>query len=749
MQVDLGAKLNGQDVIEVWARERRVDRRGRAQEEVRATDDRELLAALEAITQEGFADPTVQVLAEDYSYGDEDGTSVTGTRVRLERRVPENEADVTRKVEDATGMLFDEWVRSRPPRPVAPERTKEDRVDQVRARALEAGESEVTVFLRVAGEPATQVPRFPSSPVDLSPLELSDLRLARLEAMTARGEEILTLQDGFVRWLEENGGVATVRHWLDNSLVARVPADLLGELGAREDVTWVQGTGLRPLSPSLDQQAIRADAGGIQVAHYWGVWAPPWGDYYGQTISSRNDHGIYVGIVEASRGLSTNHEGLDDWSWGDSRVESTWDCRTPPCEAGLPACATPPPPPHGMAVASILLSDYLDGQHPQVTGTERWKRTGIAREASASFILLDSEADTHEAAEVAMQEGVDIVNYSTASEWDCETDPLLEQVDAVNDAYFDGILWIAAQGNQEVSCYDPTCNTSSEAAAFGSVSVAGLDAAAENGSIDDNFACWLTSSDGRAYWGAVADLAAPSAAYRPMDCADDFEATRDSCAGTSYSAPHVAGGSALLMEHWIETFSDAHAHQPGRMHSVLLMMADGCGANDEIDGRWGAGRFKMRRFDAAGLDAPYRAVSASFTATAADPGQSWNLYTDANGNLANMPSDADAIVATAFCRLNNASTFEGLISLRLENELGQEITSVLQSGEKTKLTWNPGYQKYVLEAEILFMPAGSSIPCYVMWAWEDSDRDDANGPNPDVDPWPVGTDPSAPSCDSC
>lgn len=186
------------------------------------------------------------------------------------------------------------------------------------------------------------------------------------------------------------------------------------------------------------------------------------------------------------------------------------------------------------------------------------------------------------------------------------------------------------------------------------------------------------------------------------------------------------------------------------MHSVMLTLADGCGTNDGIDGIWGAGRLKMRRFDDAGLDAPYKAISASFTATPADPGEMWYLNSDVNGNLISLPADVDAIIATAFCRVTNPSTFTGQILLRLENHLGQEITSELGFAEKTKLTWNPGATQFVLEAEMINMPVGSSVPCYVTWAWEDSDRDDPGAlPNADVEPWFVGTDPPAPSCDGC
>ena len=58
-------------------------------------------------------------------------------------------------------------------------------------------------------------------------------------------------------------------------------------------------------------------------------------------------------------------------------------------------------------------------------------------------------------------------------------------------------------------------------------------------------------------------------------------------------------------------------------------------------------------------------------------------------------------------------------------------------------------EKYVLRVTVSNIPAGTAIPCYVTWVWEDSDRDDADGPSADINPWYVLNGAQAPACDPC
>lgn len=339
------------------------------------------------------------------------------------------------------------------------------------------------------------------------------------------------------------------------------------------------------------------------------------------------------------------------------------------------------------------------------------------------------------------------MNHS-AGDTDYTCNPNDSDATPINDAYEDGILWINSAGNSGAFCAaDYSCRLNDQAAAYGSFAVA---AHSSGGPLEDAAMC-MGSYGHDTLMGDLTDLAAPGGVYYPMDCGNDYGSDTLECAGSSYAAPHVTGAAALLMDRWIAQFGDAQAHQPGRMRSALLMMADGCGddGDDGVHGCWGAGRLRMRRFDDYGLDAPYKFKSERvfLTKSLSYYASYLNVVSGANQPL---QSDVDAVVAVAWCRHLNMDD-PGIISLGIyDNDTSTYAAASSEYGEKTRVMLDPTTHRYsvvLAVADVDWTPEGLMLDCYLTWLWEDSDRDDANGPDGTVEPFDITG--SGTSCGDC
>jgi hypothetical protein len=713
--------LGGADEIVLWSRTTTVqDGVERTDENV--TPDLALVARLEEITSDTFFDPDVMVVQEALAGADdEEGQGTYGAKVALRRRSAAEWRD-----DVAAPQVERPAPRARP--------TPEERLEGDRQAAIAAGEEESELVVLLSPEPTVVVPRQPTSPLPLTPIERTDLRLSRLEAMAARGQEIVELQAPFVEWLESEGGEVMSRHWIANRIHVRAPADLMPAIAARPDVRFVgRAARMAPEVPA-NRDVIRES---IQVHDYLAA------GYDGSRTSSRNGYGILMGIIEASDGLANGAtNGFLDAGGGASRVVEKWDCDVDPCDGTLDACATT----HGMQVASVAVADFMDGQDANIPANQRGERSGIAQESHMTLTTYSGEAGLVLSVEKAIEDGVDLVNHS-AGDATYTCDPGDSDALPINDAYDDGILWINSAGNSTAWCEGLyNCRANDQSAAYGSVAVAAHSSAAP---LEDNEMC--TGSYGGASFGDVTDLAAPGGVYYPMNCSNGFGADTENCEGSSYAAPHVTGAAALLMDRWTASFGDAQAHQPGRMHSALLMMGDGCGdaGTAGLHGCWGAGRLRMRRFDTYGLDAPYKfkservVFSSGFTSYASD------LNVSGGANQA-LSSDVDAFVAVAWCRHINIVD-PGFVWLRLYDvDTSADAVSTAELGEKTRIMADPAAHRHkviLTVADVDWVAEGGTVDCYLTWLWEDSARDDANGPGATIEPYDITG--AGPTCDNC
>lgn len=680
--------------------------------------DATLTRHLEAITASGFSHQDVAVDVEDFS-----DPGVSGTVVRVRPRTKESHDEIREIVERATGGTFDMWLAERRERRRPLALSREEEFEQEVVAAPDRDEPEMHFVLRLAPDPVTTLPPRHSSPISLSDLERLDLRLRRAQAIQARGDEVVELQAPFVRWLTESGGEVLSQAWIHNLISVQMPVELARQTLARDDVVAIHTAPADEPTSVWPRDEIRDK---LQVEDFLAA------GYDGDHPSSRNDFGIYVAVVEPTDQIDEDHVGLEDDDQGNSRVFQTLDCDCPllscGCDGILDACAGT----HGIYALTAAVADFTDGQDPGLSQLEAERRSGMAEEASISVVSVSDSPAFFDAVQQLMEDGVDVVNYSGCNQYDCNaTDSL------VNDAFDDGILWFNSMGNGS-NCGLPTCNACRHAADAGSIAI-GQHQSLDSGDLDAKPLC-TASSDGRASWGVVADLIAPGGLYMPMNCGSGgYDNDTGSCGGTSYSSPYVAGAGALLLHYWIARYSDTTAHQPGRMHAVLLNMGDGCGNVSSIDGRWGSGRLRMRMYDDAGMDFPWRHRTTSVTFTAADESEAFPLNVDANGVNQPLSSDVDALSASAFCyftgtQLDDPDKPDIFLDLR-DVDLDEYYSAPNHLGEKAQYRTDPLAHRYELHLTVAPIESGS-VPCWLNWVWEDADREDADGPPADIESFP-------------
>jgi hypothetical protein len=175
------------------------------------------------------------------------------------------------------------------------------------------------------------------------------------------------------------------------------------------------------------------------------------------------------------------------------------------------------------------------------------------------------------------------------------------------------------------------------------------------------------------------------------------------------------------------------------MHSAMLLMADGC-SDVGLDGRWGAGRLRMRKFDQAGMDSPWRVRVASTTLASGDSIRAWAVNPDANGVNQPLSATVDALVVAAFCKVANPQTAALDVTLNFYDDDRLEFppgTSRTYPGEKCRISMSPEAHRYRVSLVVSGIDYPQQIPCWVNILWEDNARNDGDGPPASIEPYYV------------
>ena len=420
---------------------------------------------------------------------------------------------------------------------------------------------------------------------------------------------------------------------------------------------------------------------------------------------------------------------------------------------------------HGNRVATQFLADLTDGQDASVTGIDRDRKTGATTETVFSSAERKNDQGNsvswEDKAALAICLGVDIVNLSLGDGTNpCDIDT--DESDAVNSMFHDGIFVVVAAGNEETTYYPDACTVRPPATAAGAFAVAGYEV---QGVTDLDAAPLAEESPGN-----VSSSSGPDAYGRPLiklTAAAGREGSHyayfnntyqaSSGNGTSRAAPVVAGAAADVRDFMITTHGTGTGNEVGLLFAYLLAMGDGQlegggtqAATTPIDSAWGAGRMKVRRFDNAGMDYPWRRrwaywthdhgevytlelnpVSGNNTALSSDVewfrGALWwfepNIGSDGSGGLIDTSSVSYKIsqVGGGYTYLCS-STVPQSQRLWLGNVVGGRTWETKVTGLSIPASVDPDYYSGLQRRKM-----------FQVIYWEDRDRDDGDGPPADIE----------------
>jgi len=323
---------------------------------------------------------------------------------------------------------------------------------------------------------------------------------------------------------------------------------------------------------------------------------------------------------------------------------------------------------------------------------------------------------------------------------------------SANDLYENSIPLIKTAGNFPPSTTPPVtdCTVGSPGSAIGVFTVSSYN---ETCSVPHYSTAVIGDSDKVRYaddfvraWGGnstegkgrtIIDLSAYDCRGNMFDTSGTY--TGYSC-GTSYAAPTVAGAAVNFADFYKATFSSA-VDDPGILYTNLLLMGDrsiGFGKTlSGFDNVTGSGRFKMRKWDSTGLDEPFEWATGM---TCVEDGKVIKLL-----NNKHIPKDVDAFKAVIWWydrRHESGGTIDD-IDLLLKYTGGSVINSSISNDDNKERVFydNVSFSAGPLEnknidLELVGVDVSSSnegcgskgMMVYYAWMYEDSDRDDSNGP---------------------
>lgn len=440
----------------------------------------------------------------------------------------------------------------------------------------------------------------------------------RADVADARRESLRRPLEVVRAAIEEAGGEIVEVAELSGTVEARLTGALLADV---------------LVLPEVAAAEVPAEA----VEDFYSWTTPDWstgeeldGDEIEEIIQSRilyrHPVGPYLG---ASVALGTTepdadklflyHPGWNDGS-GARRVSNCdWSPYTSSCSAYFPVTADR----HATAVASVIVGDITLGQDPNYGfNPAQRKRSGVARAATLVGFDDGSRAAVEAWATTAFQ-GT-LINHSAHYLENCSGNT--DWARTVNAIYESGIAWFNAMGNKK---HDDValCNAGGEAAALGAFAVNAItwdDAATTSGMAPLNSRGGVGSSpaDGRSR--AIVGIAAPTNFAYPyahtvteVDCSgapmiygadwpDSPPCGPEGIGRTSGATPVVTGAAAIFKDYFLDAFN-SYIEDPGALYTNLLLMGDRQSTvwnADPFDNMWGAGRLRLRAFDAYGLDNP-------------------------------------------------------------------------------------------------------------------------------------------------
>jgi len=534
-------------------------------------------------------------------------------------------------------------------------------------------------------------------------------------------------------------------------LQAHIPADKISAIAARSDVRAMSA--VYPTPPASRQDYVLEGAqvkqfvdSGYDGRDRTGIFHTPlWTVGAGEGAAPDDEH---VGFRDGPPNMLINPVRMYRYMCDDS---SCWSVSN---------FANGDEHDHPTSCDGLIFGDLRDGQDSNIGDTAtRIARSGYAGESWGRVYagLTGTGRWT-----LALQDAVGgspvtpLMNSSNGGIFDipdCLGRTAFDHV--VNDAFDDGLLVIWAGGNTYGHDDIPHTCTVEGPKAIGAFKV-GTCGNYNWEDADDVRTAAISEGDGvntmgsprggvsydEGRWRSIIDVAGYGN-YSTMFSTGSQYNFQSIGGATSQSTATVSGQATDFVD-WFKT-KYGSIPGPGLLHASLLLMGDRQGESGYLtsgfDNLWGAGRMRMRKFDPAGMDSPYGYAIGS---TCVGNGQ--NVYKTMYDSSP-FPSSIDVIkvVLYWFDRRVEDAPPTGVevpddIDLRVEDQyngtwytLASSISSY-DNKERIRVTPISGrpHRIRMTGYNVTSDDAGcgtNSMKVYYAYFYEDSARDDADGPS--------------------
>lgn len=599
------------------------------------------------------------------------------------------------------------------------------------------------------------LPKVASGLIDDDPIAYLERAEARAWAIEDRKTAMRALHQDAVDAIEALGGDVEYSGFVSNAVVARLTREALVALLERRDVTHIE-TELLPDFDGTHGKAIREYT---QIQQYIDE------GFDGEMSSGRNAsfNDIWVAVIDND--IDPDHPAWEDCSPSStcaSRLKRIWRFDGTTWNT-VAASSTSGTDQHGNSVAGQLIADLTDNQAGGIP-TALWKnnRSGMTLESAFDFIEFTGSATMISVVDKVVEESYDIVNMSSTFKSQatlCNTDHSTN--DQVDRAWLDGVFWVGTPGNpghhtddyalcDQVDGFglgDNDCTVFPPGTAAGTFTANGYDFTPNDLDSAAIYVCAAQGDD--VHRRNLIDVAAPGGREGTTLAAFD-DTYGGPVVGTSFAAPVVAGAAANLKDWLITNYGQSHANTRGRLATYLLVGADrqlqnGTFGPREMDDMWGAGRLQMRLFEAEGMDTPWRSY-AWFGHVDEDEVFEKPLREDGSGTNLDVPTDVEEFRAAMWWFEPNVGSTETPADVDFQicrdSGTGCLFANDVAPQHRRLFKDNVAGDAWTVTITGTDIPV-STLPGYwynekkrgvfVTWFWEDSDRDDSDGPPNDID----------------
>ncbi|NLH48141.1 MAG: S8 family peptidase [Myxococcales bacterium] len=472
---------------------------------------------------------------------------------------------------------------------------------------------------------------------------------------------------------------------------------------------------------------------------------------------------VVVAVMDPT-GMNGDHVAFKESTGSNYRIFQSWKCGSTCEEFSPPTDITSDDNNfgddywHGTEVAGLLAGDLRDGQDPAYTSEiSRSIRSGQAPEAG--LVLFDTGITAIpsmvNAFDRAVESNVHLISASvSAGDYSCEATSSISE--AANAVYETGILSVFSAGNQGDN--GNACSVGSPADAEGVLAVGAIGSGSEETAADWDaaLASDYSSHGPHTYYGSrvrtIVDLVAPGTIQWYLDAdgnsgSSGYNYQSPVYDGTSFSQPRVAASLVDAIDFMVGERSDSMMLLPGVQRVFMLMMGDRSAGQYLIQlagfsSYWGAGRTKMRRIDDIGLDTPW---GRQDSAVCVGDGEVVDINIK-NGQL--LSSDVDSFKAAIWWYTSSfSSPIPNDIDLRLQWSADGTTWTTIRSdigSDLKKMVYYQGVGNHYLRLRVTGTQVNSAhgdggscasgkARIYFIWIYEDDDRDDADGPDADID----------------